>query len=90
MGEWEKALEMHKTQAEPSEAANDEHCLASQMRCLEALGYWHELTAVSEQILGGAVVDPRDQRHADLEKRQKIAQMAARGWWAMGEFQFRL
>ena len=86
--------------ADESRAAAEEENLTHQMRCLEALGRWPELNTLSETALnarthgasmstmsaeialpGGAVESPL----RIIEKNQRVAIMAARSCWALGE-----
>lgn len=57
-----------------------------QMRCLEALGRWTELNKLSESALDNGLFNAEDAsfRWSDVDKRQKVAQMGARGYWAVG------
>ncbi|CAD5209675.1 unnamed protein product [Bursaphelenchus xylophilus] len=81
LGEWEKALDLYK------EATHKEHgneTRIDQMRCLEALGYWTELTEFSDATLESLEGDTRKIRS---EQRRKFHQMSARGCWASGNYE---
>lgn len=48
------------------------------MRCYEALGQWNDLNALGKRAFSTKA------QPADLERRQKMAVIAARGSWAVG------
>lgn len=70
-------------ETEVAEEECPEDTVINQMRCLEALGYWTELTNLSANH--NFDVDS-DGMKRDLEKKQKLSQMSARGWWAIGDY----
>lgn len=84
LGEWEKALEMYGTDSAGEEK---DETMIHQLRCLEALGRWTDLNKLSESTVKKGLFNPEDAlfRWTDIDKRQKIAQMSARGCWAVGE-----
>ncbi|KAI6224301.1 Serine/threonine-protein kinase TOR [Aphelenchoides fujianensis] len=92
LGEWEKALEMYETEALNAvggpEEDHEDNCI-HQMRCLEALGQWSDLNRLSEDTLDSRTFNQPDAESPFrlVEKRQKIAQMAARGHWAVGNYE---
>jgi hypothetical protein len=71
-----------------SNGEDNDDSMLHQMRCLEALGRWNELNKLSESALDRGIFNPEDAlfRWSDVDKRQKVAQMSARGYWAVGSF----
>lgn len=77
LNEWEKALEMYEAEGEK---AKKEEIYVHQMRCLEALGQWTELNDLGKK----AFLEIGDK--VDAERKQKMAIIAARGSWAVGDW----
>lgn len=72
-----------ETSNESEPQPNDELVL-HQMRCLEALGQWSELTALGSGALADDQAAPSV--GTELERKQRIAQMMGRGCWAQGRW----
>ncbi|KAI6231501.1 Serine/threonine-protein kinase TOR [Aphelenchoides besseyi] len=89
LGEWERALEMYKTESQYLSEEDAEDNLIHEMRCLEALGQWTDLNQKCEETLSNHVFNQPEVESPfrSVEKKQKIAQMAARGNWAVGNYE---
>jgi FKBP12-rapamycin complex-associated protein len=90
LGEWEKALEMYTNGEETqSDDEEEDQTMLNQMRCLEALGRWNELNDLSETVLEKGLFSPEEPlfRLSNMHERQKFAQIAARGYWAVGNYE---
>uniref|UniRef100_F1KPT5 Serine/threonine-protein kinase TOR n=1 Tax=Ascaris suum TaxID=6253 RepID=F1KPT5_ASCSU len=76
LNEWEKALEMYETE----KTVSDEVYM-HEMRCMEALGQWSELNVFSKKVFTelATTVEP--------ERKQKMSIIAARGSWAVGDWE---
>jgi FKBP12-rapamycin complex-associated protein len=73
---------MYDTELLESEEESGKDVLVyHKMRCLEALGQWSELNDIGQRSLS------KEGRISDLDKKQKIVQMTARGYWAVGDYE---
>uniref|UniRef100_A0A158R4T6 Serine/threonine-protein kinase TOR n=1 Tax=Syphacia muris TaxID=451379 RepID=A0A158R4T6_9BILA len=75
LNDWEKALESYR-----EEKSESDEVYMHQMRCLEALGQWTDLNALGKKAFS---LKPEV---VNQERRQKMAVLAARGSWAVGDW----
>lgn len=90
MDESEKSEKVTKTdEMDSNEDDEGDETMIHQMRCMEALGRWSDLNKLSESALKCGLFNPEDSsfKWPDVDKRQKIAQMSARGYWAVGNYE---
>uniref|UniRef100_A0A915Q5B5 Serine/threonine-protein kinase TOR n=1 Tax=Setaria digitata TaxID=48799 RepID=A0A915Q5B5_9BILA len=76
LNEWEKALEIYN-----SETCITDELYEHQMRCLEALGQWDELNDLGKKAFAEVSAA------TNAIRRQNMAISAARGSWAVGDWE---